>query len=156
MPSEKFETCWRLLLGNEGGFVVDDGGMTRWGVTERVASSWGYHGNMRDLPQSTAYQIAYQEYWMPFGCEMFAAPVAFQILDTAYNGGHPIQWLQELVNTKSIGQDLADVIGFMNVWEVLARFNAKRLRYLADLKQQMYADGRMNRIAGNLEQGGLS
>jgi lysozyme family protein len=155
MTSEKFETCWRLLLHNEGGYTVDNGGATMWGVTERVARRYGYTGPMQSMPQRTAETIACQEYWLPFYCDYFETAVAFQILDTAYNGGHPVQWLQELVNTKSVGQDLASVIGFMNVWEVVARFNAKRLRYLANLKQQIYADGRMNRLAGNLEQGGL-
>lgn len=155
MPTEKFETCWRLLLQNEGGYVVDDGGQTRWGITARVAYRYGYRGPMDQLPQRTAETIASQEYWLPFGCEAYATPVAFQILDTAYNGGHPIEWLQEIIGTQQTGQALADVIGFMNPWEVVARFNAKRLQYLASLKQQMYADGRMNRIANNLQQGAL-
>ena len=156
MATEKFETCWKLLLANEGGFVVDNGGATRYGVTEAVARRYGYRGDMHDLPERTAETIACQEYWMPQQCDLFPAAIAFQILDTVYNGGHPIQWLQEIVAGHQTGQDLADVLSFMNVWEVVARFNSKRLQYLASLKQQMYADGRMNRIAGNLLQGGLS
>lgn len=156
MATEKFETCWRLLLNNEGGFVVDNGGATRYGVTEAVARRYGYRGDMHDLPERTAETIACQEYWMPSQCDLFPTAIAFQILDTVYNGGHPIQWLQEIVTGHQTGQDLADVLSFMNVWEVVARFNSKRLQYLASLKQQMYADGRMDRIAGNLLQGGLS
>jgi len=155
VTTAKFQTCWKLLLLNEGGFVVDNGGATRWGVTARVAYKWGYRGAMQELPEATAESIAEQEYWVPFGCELYVAPIAFQILDTSYNGGHPIQWLQEIVGGKQLGQDLADVIGFIDPWEVVARFNSKRLRYLASLKQPTYADGRMNRIAGNLDQGAL-
>ena len=155
MTTAKFQACWKLLLANEGGFVVDNGGATRWGVTARVAYKWGYRGAMQELPEATAMAIAEQEYWVPFGCENYPTPIAFQILDTAYNGGHPIQWLQEIVGGKQLGQDLADVIGFVNPWEVIARFNAKRLRYLASLKQPQYANGRMNRMATNLEQGAL-
>jgi lysozyme family protein len=153
--SQKFETCWKLLLANEGGYTVDDGGATRWGVTARVAYAHGYRGAMQELPQATAEQIAQQEYWTPFQCELFPTAIAFQILDTAYNGGHPIQWLQQIVGGNQTGQDLADVLSFLDPWEVVARFNAKRLRYLASLRQQMYADGRMNRLATNLEQGVL-
>jgi len=155
VTTAKFQACWKLLLANEGGFVVDNGGATRWGVTARVAYKWGYRGAMQELPEATAMAIAEQEYWVPFGCENYPTPIAFQILDTAYNGGHPIQWLQEIVGGKQLGQDLADVIGFVNPWEVIARFNAKRLRYLASLKQPQYANGRMNRMATNLEQGAL-
>jgi lysozyme family protein len=155
MATEKFETCWGLLLKNEGGYVVDDGGQTRWGVTARVAYRYGYRGPMDQLPQRTAENIAFQEYWLPSQCDLFATPIAFQILDTVYNGGHPIQWLREIVGGTQTGEDLADIIGFMDVWEVIARFNSKRLQYLASLKQQMYADGRMNRISTNLLQGNL-
>lgn len=155
MVTEKFQTCWKLLLANEGGFTVDNGGATRWGVTARVAYNYGYRGAMQELPQGTAEQIAFQEYWNPYHCDLFPTPVAFQLLDTSYNGGHPVQWLQEIIGSKETGQNLADVVIFMDTWEVVARFNAKRLRYLASLKQQMYANGRMCRIATNLEQGAL-
>jgi lysozyme family protein len=155
MATEKFETCWRLLLANEGGFTVDDGGATMFGITARVAYRYGYRGAMQELPQLTAENIACQEYWTPCQCDLFPTPIAFQILDTVYNGGHPILWLQEIIGGNQTGQDLADVIGFINPWEVVARFNSKRLQYLASLKQQMYADGRMNRIASNLLQGNL-
>jgi lysozyme family protein len=155
MATEKFETCWRLLLANEGGYTADNGGRTMFGVTESVARRYGYRGDMHDLPERTAEAIACQEYWLPQQCDLFPTPIAFQILDTVYNGGHPVQWLQEIVGEHQTGQDLADVLGFMNVWEVVARFNAKRLQYLASLKQQMYADGRMCRIANNLIQGAL-
>jgi lysozyme family protein len=156
MATEKFETCWRLLLANEGGYTVDDGGATRYGITARVAYQYGYRGAMQELPERTAETIACQEYWMPYQCDLFPTPIAFQILDTVYNGGHPIAWLQEIIGGHQTGQDLADVLSFMNPWEVVARFNAKRLQYLASLKQQMYADGRMNRIATNLQQGSLT
>jgi len=155
MTTAKFQACWKLLEINEGGYTVDNGGQTRYGVTARVAYKWGYRGAMQELPEAMAMAIAEQEYWVPFGCELYPTPIAFQILDTAYNGGHPIQWLQEIIGSKQLGQDLADVIGFANPWEVVARFNAKRLRYLASLKQPQYANGRMNRMATNLEQGAL-
>jgi lysozyme family protein len=153
--TRKFETCWRLLLENEGGYTVDNGGPTRWGVTSRVAYRYGYRGAMQELPQPLAEEIACQEYWTPYNCELFPTPVAFQLLDAVYNGGHPVQWMQEIAGCHEVGQELADVLGFMDVWEIVAKFNAKRLRYLAALKQQMYANGRMNRIANNLEQGSL-
>ena len=153
--SEAFDKCWALTLGNEGDYTVDNGGPTRWGVTQAVARRWGYQGDMKVLPQETAKQIAMANYWSPFGCDFFPLPIAFQVFDTAYNGGHPIQWLQSIMKTTSTGSDLGALLSVANWWEVVARFNALRLQYLASLKQSQYANGRMNRIANNLLQGGL-
>lgn len=153
--SEAFDKCWALTLGNEGDYTVDNGGPTRWGVTQAVARRWGYQGDMKGLPQETAKQIAMANYWSPFGCEFFPLPIAFQVFDTAYNGGHPIQWLQSIMKTTATGSDLGALLSVANWWEMVARFNALRLQYLASLKQPQYANGRMNRIANNLLQGGL-
>ena len=152
--SEAFDKCWGLTLGNEGGYTVDNGGPTRWGVTQAVARKWGYSGDMKVLPEATAKEIAQSLYWTPFGCDFFPLPIAFQVFDTAYNGGHPIQWLQQILDTKSTGSDLGASLSITNFWEVVAKFNACRLQYLANLKQPQYAEGRMNRIANNMTQGG--
>lgn len=152
--SANFDKCWALTLGNEGGYTVDNGGPTRWGITQTIARKWGYTGDMKALPEATAKEIAEAYYWMPFGCAFFPLPVAFQVFDTAYNGGHPIQWLQAITNSKMTGSDLGAALSIMNHWEVVARFNAMRLQYLASLKQPQYANGRMNRIANNMLKGG--
>jgi lysozyme family protein len=156
--NENFLKAWELLLGNEGGFTVDNGGATMWGITEAVARANGYAGDMRDLPQETAQQIAYTKYWQPFGCDLLPLPVAFQVLDTAYNGGHPVYWLQQVVGVPVdgvMGPITAQAVAAQNPWKIVALFNSKRLQYLASLQQPQYADGRMNRIAGNLQQGEL-
>jgi lysozyme family protein len=159
MPtSENFQKAWALLLQNEGGFTVDNGGATRWGVTEAVARAWGYTGDMQQLPQDVAETIAHDKYWSPFGCDLLPLAVAFQVLDTAYNGGHPVQWLQEVVGVAAdgvVGPVTVSAVGRMSVWQILALFNAKRLQYLASLQQPQYANGRMNRISSNLQQGAL-
>ena len=152
--SEAFDKCWALTLGNEGDYTVDNGGPTRWGVTQAVARRWGYQGDMKVLPQETAKQIAMANYWSPFGCEYFPLPIAFQVFDTAYNGGHPLAWLQGILQTTATGSDLGTILDLANPWEVVAKFNARRLQYLASLKQPQYANGRMNRIATNMAQGG--
>lgn len=153
--SEAFDKCWTLTLGNEGGYTVDNGGPTRWGTTQAVARKWGYTGDMKDFPEASAKEIAQSLYWSPFGCDFFPLSIAFQVFDTAYNGGHPIQWLQDILQTKSTGSDLGAILSLTNHWEVVARFNSRRLKYLASLKQSQYANGRMTRIGDNMEQGGM-
>jgi len=151
---DNFPQCFDLLMGNEGGYTVDNGGPTMWGVTQAVARAWGYQGDMRNLPKQTAMEIAKAKYWLPFHCDLFAAPIAFQLFDTAYNGGYPVKWLQQIANTTAVGSGLASALSVMNAWEVIAKFNALRLSYLASLKQPQYANGRMNRISSNIIHGG--
>lgn len=153
-----FEACWKLLVGNEGGFTVDNGGATMWGVTEAVARRHGYTGDMRALPQSTAYAIAKTEYWQPWQLDNLPTWAAFQILDFVYNGGPGYRDAQKVAGVAADGVPgpvTAAAISKMNSWEFVAKLSSMRLRYLASLKEPEYADGRMNRIAGNLLQGGL-
>lgn len=66
--SAEFVSAWSRLLENEGGYSdhpADTGGRTMWGITESVARAHGYEGDMRDLPQSVAMQIAHDSYWIP-------------------------------------------------------------------------------------------
>ena len=152
-----FPQCFELLLGNEGGYSnnsSDPGGETMWGVTARVARKWGYKGEMRALPKTTAMEIAREEYWLPYHCDLFPAAIAFQLFDTVYNGGYPVKWLQSIANTTAVGSGLASALSVMNVWEVVAKFNALRLSYLASLKQPQFANGRMNRVSSNIIHGG--
>ena len=156
--SADFDTCWGLLSVNEGGFVVDDGGPTNWGVTEAVARRWGYTGDMSTMPQSTGRQIAMEEYWTPYNLQLLPTWAAFQVLDFVFNGGPAIRDLQMVVGVTvdgMLGIATAAAVTAMNPWEFTAKYNSKRLQYLASLKQPAYADGRMNRIANNLLQGAL-
>lgn len=48
------------LIKREGGYVnnpADRGGATKYGITEAVARTNGYKGNMKDLPRDVAKAI---------------------------------------------------------------------------------------------------
>lgn len=157
-PSRKFITSWGLLLQNEGGYTVDNGGQTMYGVTEAVARAAGYQGDMKSLPLATAQAIAYQEYWAPHNLDNVPTWAGFQILDTVYNGGTPIQWIQQFLNLTVDGVNgpqTANAISSMNPWEFLCKLNSARLRYMAGLNVPAAKNGWMNRISRNLLQGGL-
>lgn len=156
--TSNFEACWAVLLKNEGGFTIDNGGQTMWGVTEAVARRWGYKGDMRDLPQATAKQIAKEEYWNPYSCDSMPTWAAVQVLDAAYNGGYPVKWLQLAIGVTAdgkIGLVTLKTLSQFDCWKFTALFIAQRLEYLASLKQPQYANGRMNRMANDLRQGEL-
>lgn len=159
--ADTFDKCFDLLMAHEGGYSNnpnDPGGETMWGVTKRVAVQNGYTEPMKSLPKEVARVIARKGYWTPYGCDKFPPAVAFQIFDTVYNGGPAISWLQECcglpVNGK-LSDELYKRAAAMDVWKLLALYNAKRLEYFASLKQPTFANGRMNRIAGNLRKGDL-
>ena len=149
-----FMSAWAALLGNEGGYTVDDGGPTNWGITEAVARRNGYSGDMRDLSRDVAMNIAQKEYWLPNHCDQFSDGVAFQVLDAAYNGGSPARWLQEAVGVPVdgvIGPVTIQAVNSANQDKVVMRFLSYRLTYLTSLSVwQTYGKGWSNRIAHNL------
>lgn len=149
-----FMSAWAALLGNEGGYTVDDGGPTNWGITEAVARRNGYVGDMKDLPREVAMNIAQKEYWLPNHCDQFSDEVAFQVLDAAYNGGSPARWLQEAVGVPVdgvIGPVTIQAVNSANQDKVVMRFLSYRLTYLTSLSVwPTYGKGWSNRIAHNL------
>lgn len=81
------------LIKREGGYVnnpVDRGGATKYGITEAVARSNGFKGNMRDLPLDVAKAIYQKQYWiLPRFDQVNALSslVAQELLDTGVNCG---------------------------------------------------------------------
>lgn len=159
-PLKDFADCFDALIGSEKGFSDhpdDPGGATMWGVTERVARKWGYTGDMRSLPLSTARDIAYSEYWKPNRCDEMPVPVAYEVFDTAYNGGDGIRWLQYAVRAKVdgvLGPVTLNKARLVDPDDIIARFNALRILYLVQLKTfPTFSRGWMRRIAAHLLQG---
>ncbi len=108
------ESMIEATIGKEGGFVDhsdDRGGATRWGITEQVARTNGYKGDMRTLPRATAVAIYRQIYAIKPG---FAAVAEIyprlgeKLFDVGVNMGpaHPARWLQEWLNLLNQGGKL--------------------------------------------------
>lgn len=82
----------------------DKGGPTMYGVTEQVARSYGYQGNMKDLPRDTAIAIYTRRYWINPKLDQVASiseAIAEELLDTGINMGQAtaIKFLQRALNT---------------------------------------------------------
>ncbi|OYV74694.1 MAG: hypothetical protein B7Z66_15585 [Chromatiales bacterium 21-64-14] len=151
---DNFLAAWQDVLGNEGGYSnnpADPGGATMYGVTQRVARRYGYMGDMRDLPLSMAQDIARSEYWNPYQCDKFDPRVAFQVFDTAYNGGEPVKWLQQ---DGIMGPKTVTAVNLTPALVVVMRFCAYRLQYYTSLKGwPTFGKGWTNRVANNLLKG---
>lgn len=79
-----------LLLDHEGGYSNhprDNGGKTMYGITEKVAKSHGYTGQMQFLPWSTAEYIYRIDYWDKVRADQLPANLRFHVFDCAVNSG---------------------------------------------------------------------
>jgi lysozyme family protein len=96
------------ILIKEGGakytdIPADYGGKTRWGITEKTARSWGYNGQMKDLPLDVAQSIYYKGYWIPSGARRVfpvSEMIARELMDIAVNLNpeRSAGWLQRAIN----------------------------------------------------------
>jgi lysozyme family protein len=94
------------LIQREGRYVdhpADRGGPTNWGITQAVARAFGYTGDMRHLPRSTAEAIYRQRYWTGPRFDQVAAiypRVGEEMLDTGVNMGPAVagRFLQRVLN----------------------------------------------------------
>jgi lysozyme family protein len=151
-----FDDCFAAVIGVEQGYSdnpADPGGETMYGITERVARANYYSGAMKDLELATAKAIAKAQYWDKFQCGQLPIALAYLVFDAAYNGGHPVQWLQEAVGASPDGVIGAQTIGAVrsaNPLAVAMQFCASHLEYYASCKEPVFADGWMNRVAGSL------
>lgn len=152
-----FDNAFTALIGSEGGYSNnpnDTGGETMWGITRRVAVANGYAGAMKDLPLSTAKSIAKTQYWDKVRGDDIDLRIAFQLFDILYNGGHPIQWLQQAIGVKAdgvFGNVTLAAVKAMDVPETVMLINAYRLLYYTSLPTwNTFGKGWTNRVANNM------
>lgn len=87
------EELVEALIDREGGYVAnpaDNGGPTRFGITEAVARANGYRGPMRELPRDEAAAIYRRIFWLRPRFDEVAkrsARVAAELFDTGANMG---------------------------------------------------------------------
>ncbi len=153
-----FERAFADLLENEGGYTKnpkDPGGETMWGITAATARHAGYMGPMADMPVSVAKEIYRERYWHPSFDQMSYA-VAFQVFDASVNSGNVVaaRWLQKAVGVKDdgiIGPITMAAVARLSPLEIVIKFNAARLAFLAALPSwQYFGRGWVNRIANNM------
>ena len=151
-----FDECFTKLLGNEGGYTVDNGGPTNWGVTEAVARQNGYTGDMRDFTQEQAKAIYKKSYWDAISADKLPADIRFHVFDAAVNSGvaQAIRWLQRAVGAEAdgvIGPATLGAIKYLPSAVIVSKYNGHRLLFMAGLKVwPLYSAGWARRIANNL------
>lgn len=118
MSKYDIDTLIKDLIDREGGYVnhpADRGGPTIWGITQAVARSQGYLGEMRRMPVSDAAAIYKRLYWLAprFDAVAKSLPkLAAELFDTGVNmgTGMAISFLQRALNALNRNaSDYADI-----------------------------------------------
>ena len=70
--------------------ILSTGGITNFGITERVARRWGYAGDMRDMQCGVAFDIYASEYWDSVQGDSLvelSESITCEVVDTGVNCG---------------------------------------------------------------------
>jgi lysozyme family protein len=159
--SSHFDRAFVDLLQNEGGFSDDKhdpGGRTNWGITEEVARSCGYNGDMRQLTQEKAREIYRDRYWSYWFDDM-PYLVAFTLFDTSVNSGtgQAARILQRTLGVAidgHVGPVTIAAAKAVTPMVLFVRYNAARLEFFASLPNwDHFGRGWALRIVNNLRKG---
>jgi len=155
-----FDECFAALVAHEGDFgdlENDPGGKTRFGVTQAVARSAGYTGDMRELPISLAKTIYRAQYWDAVRGDDLLGEVRYYVFDAAVSSGvrQSILWLQRALGVAAdgvLGPVTLAAAQAANPDKLKARLLSQRLRFMAGLSNwPSFSRGWSRRIADLLE-----
>ncbi|MFV5078303.1 glycoside hydrolase family 108 protein [Klebsiella pneumoniae] len=113
------DEIFNAILGKEGGYVNnpdDKGGPTNWGITQAVARSHGYTGDMRNLTRQQALDILEADYWTGPRFDQISSlspAIAFELCDAGVNMGPAVaaKFLQRVLNVmNNQGRLYADIV----------------------------------------------
>lgn len=123
-----FDNAFTHLIGNEGGYTVDAGGPTKFGISQRA-----YPGeNIQGMTLERAKAIYLRDYWGPAGCDGVPDTIKFDLFDAAVNMGvhAAIKLLQHAVGEAEDGQLgplTLQAVQSTDPGRLLFRFQAARL-----------------------------
>jgi lysozyme family protein len=155
-----FDEAFNFLIVHEGGFSdskLDPGGKTKFGVTEAVARTAGYKGDMKDLTLNMAAEIAKHLYWEPVRAEELPEAIRYAVFDCAYHSGvtQSVRFLQRSVKSDAdgiIGPDTMAKIAVMKPEVLKSKLLSQRLTFLTNLPTwNTFGKGWARRIAAIME-----
>lgn len=158
-----FNTAFERLIGHEKGFVIDNGGPTKYGISQRSYPEYT-EDQIRNLTLDQARAHYVKDYWGPAGCDVVPDLVKFDHFDMAVNSsarGRPVTAIKIL--QRAAGMPKAEVDGVlgprsllamnsMNPWRLLHRLTGERIVYYTHLRDALWDEagkGWMNRVAAN-------
>lgn len=155
-----FDQAFDELMLHEGGYsdhAADPGGKTRFGITEKVARSVGYLGDMRELPVDLAKRIYKDMFWDAVRAEELPETVRYAVFDAAVNSGirQAVRWLQRAAGATPdgvIGPRTLLAVKTQNPEVLLRRMLAQRLTFMSGLSTwPAFGRGWARRVAALME-----
>jgi lysozyme family protein len=147
-----FDDAFAHLIGNEGGYTVDAGGPTKYGISQRA-----YPGeNIQEMTLERAKFLYRRDYWGPAGCDAVPDPLKFDLFDSAVNQGvhAAIKMLQHAVGETEdgvLGPLTLQALQSANPASLLFRFDAARLiAYTNTAGWDVSGRGWVRRVASNM------
>jgi len=142
---ENFHSALAHVLKSEGGFVnhpKDPGGMTNLGCTKNTWEEYVGHpvseSDMRNLTPELVAPLYKRKYWDKVAGDDLPSGLDYAVFDAAINSGagRAAKWLQEVVGVTadgSIGKGTLTAVHTMDVQDLIAKYNDKRLQFLESL-----------------------
>lgn len=83
MNRDNFASAIAVVLDQEGGYVVDEGGATKYGISQRAYP----HEDIENLTVERAKTLYRRDYWAQCRCDALPWPLALYVFDCAVNQG---------------------------------------------------------------------
>jgi lysozyme family protein len=140
-----FDTCLKLVLEHEGGFVdhpSDPGGMTNLGITRAVYEKHiqreASEEDMRGLTFQDVRPIYRKSYWNSLRCDDLPLGVDYSVFDFGVNAGvsRSAKTLQKIVGAKQdgvIGTRTLEAVGKIDVYVLLNELKEERQAFYESL-----------------------
>ena len=162
-----FDTVFDRVVGHEGGYSdnpKDPGNWTggKCGLGELKGTKYGLAANtyqsldIKNITESQARAIYYEDWWQALGMDRFSPAMQFQMFDAAFNHGmyNASKIYQRAVGTKDdgiIGPKTLSAANKLSENDRLLRFLAFRLKFYTSLRKfDEFGRGWSNRVADNL------
>jgi hypothetical protein len=75
-----FDRAFEIVVGLEGAPVIDEGGLTVWGLAQKYNPEVTLH-----MPIEKAKEIYLKRYWLPAGCDDAPFPMDICLFDSQVN-----------------------------------------------------------------------
>lgn len=142
---ENFDSAFAKLIRHEGTFSnhpKDEGGITMYGVTQRVWEEWIGHcvdeKTMRNLTPEMVKPLYKRKYWDKICGDDLPAGVDYCVFDAAVNSGpgRAIKWLQQAVGVPQDGALGPKTLAAAKAADpklLVVGYNAIRITFLQEL-----------------------
>jgi len=164
--STNFSACMAIVFTEEGGYTVDDGGPTNFGITLTDLKDWRNNPNLiaddvKKLTKAEAQEIFRAKYWNPMQCGDLPNGIDLETFDFGVNAGirRSVKTLQAVLGVSddgSVGPITLAAAKAADPRSVIQSFSTRRMDYYRSLgdKWTTYGAGWTNRT-NSVEQSAL-